>query len=76
MPWKDEREPTIKLCMGRQVDLVQKFIFLKADNDARGDRDAFKSITEVGNNFVIVNHVFSHDFLMAHLSPHGTLIRS
>ena len=24
MPWKDEREPTIKLCMGRQVDVVQK----------------------------------------------------
>ena len=26
MPWKDERQPTIKLCMGRQVDVVQKFI--------------------------------------------------
>ena len=26
MLWKDEREPTIKLCMGRQVDVVQKFI--------------------------------------------------
>ena len=26
MPWKDEREPTIKLCMGRQIDVVQKFI--------------------------------------------------
>ena len=26
MPWKDEREPTIKLCVGRQVDVVQKFI--------------------------------------------------
>ena len=25
MPWKDEREPTIKLCMGRQIDVVQKF---------------------------------------------------
>ena len=24
--WKDEREPTIKLCMGRQIDVVQKFI--------------------------------------------------
>ena len=23
--WKDEREPTIKLCMGRQIDVVQKF---------------------------------------------------
>ena len=22
--WKDEREPTIKLCMGRQIDVVQK----------------------------------------------------
>ena len=25
MPWKDEREPTIKYCMGRQIDVVQKF---------------------------------------------------
>ena len=24
--WKDEREPSIKYCMGRQIDLVQKFI--------------------------------------------------
>ena len=23
--WKDEREPTIKLCMGRRIDVVQKF---------------------------------------------------
>ena len=23
--WKDEREPTIKYCMGRQIDVVQKF---------------------------------------------------
>ena len=26
MPWKDEREPTIKYCLGGQVDVVQKFI--------------------------------------------------
>ena len=26
MPWKDEREPTIKLCMGTKIDVVQKFI--------------------------------------------------
>ena len=25
-PWKDEREPTIKLCMGRQIGVIQKFI--------------------------------------------------
>ena len=25
MLWKGEREPTIKLCMGRQMDVVQKF---------------------------------------------------
>ena len=25
MPWKDEREPTIKYCMGRQIDVVHKF---------------------------------------------------
>ena len=25
VPWKDEREPTIKYCMGRQIDVVQKF---------------------------------------------------
>ena len=25
MPWKDEREPTIKYSMGRQIDVVQKF---------------------------------------------------
>ena len=24
MPWKDEREPTIKCCLGGQVDVVQK----------------------------------------------------
>ena len=27
---KDEREPTIKLCMGRQVDVVQKFIRIQS----------------------------------------------
>ena len=26
MPWKDEREPTIKYCLGGQVDVFQKFI--------------------------------------------------
>ena len=26
MFWKDEREPTIKYCLGRQVDVVQEFI--------------------------------------------------
>ena len=26
VPWKDERETTIKYCMGRQIDVVQKFI--------------------------------------------------
>ena len=25
VPWKDEREPTIKYCLGRQIDVVQKF---------------------------------------------------
>ena len=30
MPWKDEREPTIKLCIGRQVDVVQKFITIQS----------------------------------------------
>ena len=25
MPWKDKREPTIKYCLGGQVDVVQKF---------------------------------------------------
>ena len=25
MHWKDEREPSIKYCMGRQIDVVQKF---------------------------------------------------
>ena len=25
VPWKDEREPSIKYCMGRQIDVVQKF---------------------------------------------------
>ena len=29
MPWKDEREPTIKYCMGRQVDVVQEFITIQ-----------------------------------------------
>ena len=23
--WKDEREPSIKYCLGRQIDVVQKF---------------------------------------------------
>ena len=27
---KNEREPTIKLCMGRQVDVVQKFIRIQS----------------------------------------------
>ena len=30
MPWKDEREPTIKYCLGGQVDLVQKFITIQS----------------------------------------------
>ena len=30
VPWKDEREPTIKLCMERQVDVVQKFIRIQS----------------------------------------------
>ena len=25
IPWKDEREPSIKHSMGRQIDVVQKF---------------------------------------------------
>ena len=25
MPWRDESEPNIKFCLGRQVELVQKF---------------------------------------------------
>ena len=29
MPWKDEREPTIKCCLGGQVDVVQKFITIQ-----------------------------------------------
>ena len=29
MPWKDEQEPTIKYCMGRQTDVVQKFITIQ-----------------------------------------------
>ena len=24
MPWKDEREPTIKYCLGRQIDVVSR----------------------------------------------------
>ena len=30
MSWKDEREPTIKLCIGRQIDVVQKFIRIQS----------------------------------------------
>ena len=30
MPWKDEREPTIKYCLGGQVDVVQKFITIQS----------------------------------------------
>ena len=30
MSWKDESEPYIKLCMGRQVDVVQKFIRIQS----------------------------------------------
>ena len=29
MPWKDEREPTIKYCLWRQIDVVHKFITLQ-----------------------------------------------
>ena len=29
MPMKDESEPTINFCMGRQVDVVQKFITIQ-----------------------------------------------
>ena len=30
MSWKGEREPTIKLCMGRQIDVVQKFFRIQS----------------------------------------------
>ena len=30
MPWKDEREPTIKYCLGGQVDVVQKFTTIQS----------------------------------------------
>ena len=30
MRWKDEREPTIKYCLGRQVDVAQKFITIQS----------------------------------------------
>ena len=30
MPWKDEREPTNKYCLGRQIDVVQKFITIES----------------------------------------------
>ena len=30
MRWKDEREPTIKYCLGGQVDVVQKFITIQS----------------------------------------------
>ena len=30
MPWKDEWEPTIKFCLGRQVDVDQKFVGIQS----------------------------------------------
>ena len=30
MPWQDEREPTIKYCLGRQVDVVPKCITIRS----------------------------------------------
>ena len=30
MSWKDEREPTIKYCIGRQIDVVQKFTIIQS----------------------------------------------
>ena len=30
MPWKGEREPTIKHCMGREIDVVQKFTTIQS----------------------------------------------
>ena len=29
MHWKDEREPTIKYCLGGQIDVVQKFVTIQ-----------------------------------------------
>ena len=29
MPWKNAPEPTIKCCLGRQVDVVQEFITIQ-----------------------------------------------
>ena len=29
MPWRDEPEPRIKYCLGRQVDVVQEFITMQ-----------------------------------------------
>ena len=42
MPWKDEREPTIKLCMGRQVDVVQKFIRIQSLDTIDGEPMEFE----------------------------------
>ena len=28
--WKDEREPTLKYCLGRQIDVVQKFTVIQS----------------------------------------------
>ena len=30
LSWKDEREPSIKCCMGRQIGVVQKFITIQS----------------------------------------------
>ena len=30
MPWKDERKPTIKYCLGRQVDVAQEFTTIQS----------------------------------------------
>ena len=30
MSWKDEPEPTIQCCLGRQVDVVQKFVIIQS----------------------------------------------
>ena len=30
MPWKDEREPTIKYCLGRLTDVVQEFTTIQS----------------------------------------------
>ena len=55
---------------------LRRKVFVDAICLRGGKLSSFRSVTEICHNSVNVNHVFSNDFLVAHLTPQSKAIRS